>query len=89
MSELQVIGQIENTHLIKTRNGIRIAMERMPVDWIWSNKEVKEFKKLWKEDKPLREIAFELDKDEFDCLPMVFELLYLEEIKPRENWNIW
>lgn len=89
MSEAQAIGNIESTHLVKTRYGIRIAMERIPIDWIWSNKEVREFKKMWKENKPLKEIAFELDKDEFDCLPMVLELLYLEEIDPRENWHIW
>ncbi len=89
MSESQVIGQLENTHFTKRRNRIRIAMEKMPIDWMWSDKEVRMFKKFWKEKKPLREIAFELDKDEFDCVPMALELLYLEEIEPRENWNIW
>lgn len=90
MSEAQAIGQLEKSHFTKKpRNKLRIAMETMPIDWMWSSKEVRIFKELWKKDVPLRKIAFELDKDEFDCIPLALELIYLEQIKPRPTWNIW
>lgn len=90
MSEAQAIGQLEKSHFTKKpRNKLRVAMENMEIDWMWSSKEVRIFKELWKKDVPLRKIAFELDKDEFDCIPLALELIYLEQIKPRQSWNIW
>jgi hypothetical protein len=89
ISELMTIGKIESHYLRFRRNYIYTALEEVDgADFFWSRDEVKEFEFWWKKDKPITEIAEEMERTETAVLLLALDRLSKERIKPR-NWRIW
>lgn len=75
---------------LKRRNVVYTALEGIDgAEWFWSIPELEEFDWMWNKDKPLKEIARELQRSEVAILLLSLDRIAKKKIKPREGWRIW
>jgi hypothetical protein len=89
-SEQKAIGKIESYYLRNQRQNIYVALEEVEdADFFWSRDEINEFYFWWKKDKPLTEIAYEMERTETAVLLLALDRLMKGKIQPRDGWKIW
>jgi hypothetical protein len=89
-SEQKAIGKIEALYLRNQRRNIYTALEEVEdIDFFWSRTEIHEFDFWWKQDKPLTEIAEEMERTETAVLLLALDRVMKGKIKPRNGWKIW
>jgi len=83
-------GHMERNYLTLKRNYIYTALEDVEdAEWYWSPSEIKEFDWLWRKNKPLVEIAGELQRSEVAVFLLSFDRVAKGKIKARKGWKIW
>jgi hypothetical protein len=88
-SEQKAIGKIEALYLRNQRRNIYTSLEDVEdIDFFWSRTEIHEFDFWWEKDKPLTEIAEEMERSETAVFLLALDRLAKGTIKPR-NWKIW
>jgi hypothetical protein len=88
-SEKMAAAAMERYYLRLKRNNIHISLEDIEdTEWMWSDREVNRFKKLWRQDATLKDMAKLLKRSEIAVFFQALDQLYKGKIKPR-NWNIW
>lgn len=75
--------QIERLYLKEERDEVYVA--GADIDFIWSMKQVHLFRKRWKENVPLDEIAKELGRDIFDVEELALDQSRKGRIKKRRG----
>jgi hypothetical protein len=89
-SERKAIGKIEAFYLRNQRRHIYTALEEVDdADFFWGRTEINEFDFWWKKDKPLTEIADEMERTETAVLLLALDRVMKGKIQPRDGWKIW
>lgn len=73
--------QIESCYLKEERDEVYVA--GADIDFIWSMKQVRLFRKRWKENVPLDEIAAELGRELYDVEELALDQSRKGRIKKR------
>lgn len=79
----KAVKQIEKYYLKEERDEVYVA--GADIDFIWSMKQVRLFRKRWKENIPLDKIAEELGRDIFDVEELALDQSRKGRIKKRRG----
>lgn len=79
----RAVKHIETRYLTKSSNRIMVACEDL--DFVWSDKEVNDFRYLWKNDAPIQDIAAYFNRTHEEVAILVFDQALKGFIGPREG----
>lgn len=69
--------------MTKERNKLYIACEN--VDFIWSDKDIRIFKRMWNDGKPFLDICKRLGRPQKDVQMLMIDLAEKDQIKQRKR----
>ena len=69
--ESRAIGHIESRYLTKSSNRIIVACEDL--NFVWSDKEVRDFRYLWRKKMPIQDIAAYFKRTNEEVAILVFD----------------
>ncbi|MGM9923061.1 MAG: helix-turn-helix domain containing protein [Bacillus sp. (in: firmicutes)] len=79
----RAINHIESRYLKKSSNRIMVACEDL--NFVWSEKEVRDFRYLWRNDAPITDIADYFKRTHEEVAILIFDQALKGFVGPREG----
>ncbi len=80
---VQAARQLERTYCKKRRNTLYIACE--DYDFTWSEDEIMQFRRMWRQGIPLPKMAVELKRHQNEVAILVIDQIEHNYIRPRKG----
>lgn len=82
-THLRAETEIKRLHLKNARNEVHVAMEDS--NFLWSAQEVRDFRYLWREGRPITDIADYFKRTQEEVTVLAMDQALREFIKPRKG----